>query len=61
MTEFGHPGNPDVFPFSKLSNSNQKRGDGINFLATRLQSSLDPPATQSSWHLLPQLLPLGCL
>lgn len=37
MTEFSHPGNPDVFPLSALSNSNQKDTDDINFLDAPLQ------------------------
>lgn len=43
MTEFGHLGNPDVFPFSMLSNSNQKRRDEVNFLDAQLHGCLDPP------------------
>lgn len=57
MTEFGHLGNPDVFPFSMLSNSNQKRRDEVNFLDAQLHGCLDPLAPQSAWDPHPQPLP----
>lgn len=37
MTEFSHPGNPDIFPFLTLSNPHQKHTDDFNFLDAQLQ------------------------
>lgn len=48
MTEFSHPGNPDIFPFLMLSNSNQKHTDDINFLDTQLQQCMRIPVGLST-------------
>jgi len=59
---FSHPGNPDVLPFSMLSNSNQKHINDFNFLDAPLQqcgripvglSTCNPHKVLTLQHLWP--------